>query len=377
MPAPKNLKPNWWTPPSGMYTDTYSNGPTKPVKPTRMPKPNTSANQMFSDYDPNGPTTYTPDDRWRGTNAWYAPDIRNLPKAGLPSAYMDWAANAVNNAMDWSADRINNAWARFVGQQGLDNPYPLSGTTPAAPPTFNTSNEPPRGAFDLPVSPNITDRSAWQRSMQTWWMPPSVIGPPQSQSYMPVPETYAVESPYGIEDNFPNEMFVVPEELRRTVGPAPEYTNYSLGRYGEGEVGEESRYYGYGTGGPQDAASNPYSKYFDRIVINGRTYSVPNQMLTFAKDYPWETTSWWYEPPQNFTGSSEWKDIRTDFSKEGASTDDSPPGDDGGGGGGGYGGWGWGGGYGSSNYDSKPAYPTQGYRQDPNIYYQQLAKWVI
>ncbi|HPS40129.1 MAG TPA: hypothetical protein PL124_11985, partial [Candidatus Cloacimonadota bacterium] len=37
----------------------------------------------------------------------------------------------------------------------------------------------------------------------------------------------------------------------------------------------------------------------------------------------------------------------------------------------------WGNGYGSGNYSSKPAYPEQGYRQDPNIYYQQLVKWVI
>lgn len=123
----------------------------------------------------------------------------------------------------------------------------------------------------------------------------------------------------------------------------------------------------------QNRAKNTPQDYFDRIVINGRTYSVPNQMLNFAEDYPWETTSWWYEPPAgDLITNNKWKEWRTD---EGVNSDDSTPVDDAGDWGGG--GYGWSGGYGSSNYSSKPAYPTQGYKQDPNIYYQQLVKWVI
>lgn len=118
--------------------------------------------------------------------------------------------------------------------------------------------------------------------------------------------------------------------------------------------------------------------YFDRIVINGRTYSVPNQMLSFADTggvWPWEPMPSWYEPPKGMTDfKGGWKEWRAGESR---ATDDSPPGDNTDWGGGGYGYNNWGGGYGSSNYSSKPAYPTQGYKQDPNIYYQQLVKWVI
>jgi len=141
---------------------------------------------------------------------------------------------------------------------------------------------------------------------------------------------------------------------------------------------------------------NTPQDYFDRIAINGRTYSVPNQMLDFASDYPWETTSWWYEPPANLAPTPEWKQWRGDGEGAGSTKEVLDPADtaDGGGGwgGGGWGGGGygfdssysagfygnnWGNGYGSGNYSSKPAYPEQGYRQDPNIYYQQLVKWVI
>ena len=104
---------------------------------------------------------------------------------------------------------------------------------------------------------------------------------------------------------------------------------------------------------------NSPQDYFDRIVLNGRTYAVPNQMLNFAKDYPWDTLPSWYAPPADFTGSPEWKEVTGPPADNGAPT--------GGGGGGGWGGGsftpmpssprytGYGGGYNPSR-SPRPAY---------------------
>jgi len=185
--------------------------------------------------------------------------------------------------------------------------------------------------------------------------------------------------------------------------------------------------------------TNPMYDYFDRLVLNGRGYSVPNEMLTFADTgggtYPWPTTNTWYEPPAGWHDHGyQWKEaVNIDAAHEGEGYLYDPNGpNDGGGGGGGWGGGDWdydthpdlgtissyysnyGGGnyrnqpeigygaedttpwnrysdqpaivgyagnsrrgYGSANYDSHPTMPSEGYRQDPLTYFQQLVKWVI
>lgn len=109
---------------------------------------------------------------------------------------------------------------------------------------------------------------------------------------------------------------------------------------------------------------NSPQDYFDRIVLNGRTYAVPNQMLNFAKDYPWDTLPSWYAPPADFTGSPEWKEVT------------GPPADNGAPTGGGWGGGGWGGGGGSfTPMPSSPRYTGYGGGYNPSrsprpAYYQ-------
>lgn len=107
---------------------------------------------------------------------------------------------------------------------------------------------------------------------------------------------------------------------------------------------------------------NSPQDYFDRIVLNGRTYAVPNQMLNFAKDYPWDTLPSWYAPPADFTGSPEWKEVT------------GPPADNGAPAGGGWGGWGGGGG-GFTPMPSSPGYTGYGGGYNPSrsprpAYYQ-------
>lgn len=104
---------------------------------------------------------------------------------------------------------------------------------------------------------------------------------------------------------------------------------------------------------------NSPQDYFDRIVLNGRTYAVPNQMLNFAKDYPWDTLPSWYAPPADFTGSPEWKEVT------------GPPALTAGGG---WGGWGGGGG-GFTPMPSSPGYTGYGGGYNPSrsprpAYYQ-------
>lgn len=89
---------------------------------------------------------------------------------------------------------------------------------------------------------------------------------------------------------------------------------------------------------------------FDRIVLNGRTYAVPNQMLTFASDYP-------YEPPAEFTGPPQLPPAGAPLSA-----------------GGGWGGWGGGGG-GFTPMPSSPGYTGYGGGYNPSrsprpAYYQ-------
>lgn len=117
----------------------------------------------------------------------------------------------------------------------------------------------------------------------------------------------------------------------------------------------------------------PGEELFQRTVLNGRTYATPRVPLSFAIDYPWETTTNWYEPPADWVNDGNWKEKR---GGEGAMVDETPVLDywgDGGGGGGG--GWGWGGGGGG--YDTHPSYGNTGWRQDPAMYFSQLVKWVI
>lgn len=107
---------------------------------------------------------------------------------------------------------------------------------------------------------------------------------------------------------------------------------------------------------------NSPQDYFDRIVLNGRTYAVPNQMLNFASDYPWDTLPSWYAPPADFTGSPEWKEVTGPPAGKGAPT------------GGGWGGWGGGGGS-FTPMPSSPRYTGYGGGYNPSrsprpAYYQ-------
>ena len=100
--------------------------------------------------------------------------------------------------------------------------------------------------------------------------------------------------------------------------------------------------------------------YFDTFVLNGRTYSVPNRMLSFAKDYPWETTTNWYAPPNDWVDrTQQWKESFDQGWQVNPMVDNSAyePYVEGGAGGWGYGGGGWGGGGGGSqHYNSNPNY---------------------
>lgn len=64
---------------------------------------------------------------------------------------------------------------------------------------------------------------------------------------------------------------------------------------------------------PKPPITKP-QQYFNRIVINGRTYSVPNQMLSFTDTggvNPWETTPTWFEPPAGWIDTENtWKESR-------------------------------------------------------------------
>lgn len=140
---------------------------------------------------------------------------------------------------------------------------------------------------------------------------------------------------------------------------------------------------------PPDLSSlnEPAKKYkrpqdmFVRVVLNGRMYSVPREMLNFASDYPWKTETNWYEPPPGFTDAGhQWKEAKTYGWQPPATPPDTQPLDNGGGGdgGGGGGGYGDGGGYGSGgSYWSPSGYYDNQYTKERYGYFQNLAKWVI
>ena len=169
----------------------------------KPPKPQPKAPTKY--YQPPKPKVTPPPPKWnpedprnRGTNAYYPPDIRNLPKPGMPSDFLNF--DALNSAMaQTQTKRINqfgsflsNLWNKVVSQPDAGSPYPMDGTTAMASPTFNTSREPARGAYGMPATPNIVDRNKWQQTLENWWMPPSVREAPPNTSYMPnYPQPYA------------------------------------------------------------------------------------------------------------------------------------------------------------------------------------------
>lgn len=174
------------------YDDYYKPNKPQPKAPTKYyqpPKPKAA---------PPPPKWNQEDPRNRGTNVNRPPDIRNLPKPGMPSGFLNF--DALNSAMaQTQTKRINqigsflsNLWNKVVSQPDAGSPYPMDGTTAMASPTFNTSREPARGVYGMPATPNIVDRNKWQRSLENWWMPPSVREAPPNTSYMPnYPQPYA------------------------------------------------------------------------------------------------------------------------------------------------------------------------------------------
>lgn len=168
----------------------------------KPPKPRPKAPTKY--YQPPKPKAAPPPPEWnpkdprnRGTNVNRPPDIRNLPKPGMPPGFLNF--DALNSAMaQTQTKRINqigsflsNLWNKVISQPDAGSPYPMDGTTAMASPTFNTSREPARGAYGMPATPNIVDRNKWQRSLENWWLPPSVREAPPNTSYMPnYPQPY-------------------------------------------------------------------------------------------------------------------------------------------------------------------------------------------
>lgn len=312
-----NKPNNWWTPPPE---------PKKQTLPT-LPEPKPATKKVLAQpVKPQMPPPTLP----------VPGQYPQMPKSNIPySDYYGW---------DDVWGDIGN-WLRNIGKGGapyqpptLEDYQQLSGEKPAYRNTLPHGNT--LGAPDSYMLAAAAEQTP-SRPNYSYYYP--VSGIPKNWDISPIAGATRANIPYN---------------------PQQEYYAYSPER-DAGLINSEIAW------AKQNRAKNTAQDYFDRIVINGRTYSVPNQALNFASDYPWETTSWWYEPPADFKGSPLWKEKYAD---SGVYSDDSPPsGGDGGGGGGG----GWGGGYGSGNYSSKPAYPMQGYQQDPAIFYQQLVKWVI
>jgi hypothetical protein len=105
----------------------------------------------------------------------------------------------------------------------------------------------------------------------------------------------------------------------------------------------------------------------------------PNQMLSFAKDYPWETSQGWYAPPLDWKDTTQqWKESFDNGWQVNPMVDNSSyePYVEGGAGGWGYGGGGYGGGGGSSHYNSNPNYigSNRGYNQ---THRQSMLLWNI
>lgn len=284
----------------------------------------------------NYPYTNAPGDpRWRGTNAFYpSNDIRN----SIP----------VSEALRWresSADRFN--WlgaqiANFFGQfEPVDlDPY-YSAMSDAILQAQQDNSEPPQNKpYRAPESTDTYHHQSFGQNYDTYWLTPDVIDTTEPRQYYQ-----------------PNRSIY-------------DFTNTI---YGQNGIKTPASTAPAGTAPAQPRA----------VIDSGPPYYTFLPMM-FTEPAP--------PPPMAPGGYPGTGETLVDPGDTGGSTDTG-----GGGGGGGGGSWGgysypsyddggyraafygsnWGGGYGSSNYSSNPSYPQQGYQQDPNMYYQQLVKWVI
>ena len=346
-----------------------------------MAKPNKNTRQT----DTGGATTWwTPPYEQQMYRGYNPRDIRNtgLTK-NVTKPMEDWAASIVNKTGDWIGDAFQSVVDRLANQKASGYSYPIAGTTAPAPPKFNTSKEPARSVHGVQSSMEYNPKGQIPFWQGAYWEMPKAPGPTGDTRYRPdfieyMPNYSSAQQAQAMRAGFPADWYGEPYFVSDNINGS--YTNYlPLVATGPERDYEGSREANIAWAMAKREKNAPQD-YFDRIAINGRGYSVPNQMLNFTDTggvWPWEPMPSWYEPPAGLTNAQGWKEWNVG---EGGATGDEPAGGTGGTGGTGGNGYGygnWGGGYGASNYDSKPAYPTQGYKQDPNIYYQQLVKWVI
>ena len=120
---------------------------------------------------------------------------------------------------------------------------------------------------------------------------------------------------------------------------------------------------------------------FSTFVLNGRRYTVPNEMLSFASDYPWQTSITNYAPPKRWVDAGhQWNEAYDNgWQPEVGPGEAAVPVADPEAGGSGYGDGGYGNsGYGSGgSYWSPSGYYDNQFTKDRYGSFQNLAKWVI
>ena len=281
------------------YEDYY-----KPPKP--QPKPQT---KYYQPPKPKAtpPPKYTDYSQGKYGSAYEKrpPDIRYT---GVPAAskalearmfesifgYGSWLSNINKGIKSAVGGFFGGIADTLTSQPDSGYAYPLDSPVAAAPPTFNTSREPARGAYGLPATTNIVDRTKWQKSLQNWWMPPTERETPPNTSYMPSFPSYAESKQAQLQDLYGLPVGFMPvassvsspwvsQVARQTAGqPAPTYTNYSLGRYANPtRMGGNSAVGMYSDTGGADATPMPPAGKYGRgqfpQILNPDSWLVASQ----------------------------------------------------------------------------------------------------
>lgn len=236
------------------YEDYYKPSKPQPKAPTKYyqpPKPKAATPPRYTDYSQGkyGSAALPPDIRQTGIKNVGDPLLKTVKDVGtgMFDFFFTNPLTAIGMGANWAGTQLGTGfeklWQTAQNQQDRGYAYPLDSTMAAAPPTFNTSREPARGAYGLPATTNIVDRTKWQRSLENWWMLPSVRETPPNTSYMPSFPSYAegkaaqLQQMYGMPAWFMpvatsiSSPWVSATAMRNAGQAAPAYTAYSQGRY--------------------------------------------------------------------------------------------------------------------------------------------------
>ncbi len=292
------------------------------------------------------------------------PAFRPVPAPPKVNPLKNWWNSVVNNARQNAFNQVNN-WENVAPNVPAFNTKPAAiqtdniwnttiGATPqyiaGIPTAYGTNTRRGNGARVYPTSPNLFNTiNNINRGLNSPFGKPSMQPKPNQNAVQQYSDTGggSVGPEYMSLNTLVNLGYVDPNASDPyEIGGSP----YQQGVWVRNP--ELPPYQADLDWAMAKRQKNSPQDYFDRIVLNGRTYAVPNQMLNFASDYPWDTLPSWYAPPADFTGSPEWKEVTGP-----PADNDAPTG--GGGGGGGYGGGGGGGGGGGSyDYFSRPSSPS-------------------